>query len=61
MRTEAVRDAGVGFAGTYKQTGAHLDWSMHKAGFSFRSDPTGQATLPDQPLLGHERNGVFFR
>jgi hypothetical protein len=39
-------------------TNAHIDWSASEAGFSFKSDPTGQA-YDFPPILGHERNGRF--
>ena len=58
-RTQTVRDATVGFTGVFKQTEAHIDWSMRNAaGFRFRSDSAGQKTL--SAVLGRERNGVFF-
>ena len=53
-----VRDATVGFTGTYKATDAHLDWSMEADGFSFRSNSQGQTVLT--AFIGRERNGVFF-
>jgi hypothetical protein len=53
-----IRDADVGFAGEFLETGAHIDWSMTEAGFSFRSDAGGQTVVA--AVLGHERNGSFF-
>jgi hypothetical protein len=53
-----IRDTSAGFAGEFLTTGAHIDWSMSKSGFSFRSNPAGQTVLT--ALLGHERNGSFF-
>ena len=57
--TQNVRDAAVGFTGTYQRTGAHIEWSMENAdGFHFQSNSAGQKVL--SALLGRERNGVYF-
>jgi len=59
LKTQHVRDATVGFEGTFKQTDAHIEWSMRNAaGFRFTTNPSNQTTLT--ALLGRERNGVFF-
>ena len=52
-------DPTVGFLLNYKNTGAHLDWSMRSADFNFDSDPAGQTALV--AFIGHERNGSFFK
>jgi hypothetical protein len=59
QETQNVRDAAVGFTGTFKRTSAHLEWSMDNAsGFHFQSSGAGQKVL--SALLGRERNGVYF-
>jgi hypothetical protein len=59
LKTQEVRDARVRFQGTFKQTEAHIDWSMRNAnGFHFKSRSAKQTTF--SALLGRERNGVFF-
>ena len=59
LKTQHVRDATVGFEGLFKQTGAHIEWSMRNAaGFRFETNPSNQTTVA--ALLGRERNGVFF-
>jgi hypothetical protein len=59
LETQDVRDASVGFAGTFKRTSAHIDWSMDNAeGLHFQS--TGQDQKVITALLGRERNGVYF-
>ncbi|TMA85704.1 MAG: hypothetical protein E6J63_18920 [Deltaproteobacteria bacterium] len=59
LKAQHVRDATVGFEGLFKQTGAHIDWSMRNAaGFRFETNPSNQTTVA--ALLGRERNGVFF-
>ena len=54
-----VRDTTVGFAGEFMRTGAHVDWSMSKAGFAFHTLSSGQDAR--SALIGHERNGTFFK
>ncbi len=59
LRTQAVRNTNLRFEGTFKQTNAHIDWSMRNAdGFNFHTNPSGQTTV--SAVLGRERNGVFF-
>ena len=59
LKAQHVRDATVGFEGNFKQTDAHIEWSMRNAaGFRFESNSSNQTTLT--ALLGRERNGVFF-
>jgi len=59
LKTQPVRDKTVRFEGTFKQTEAHINWSMRNAnGFRFKTTPSNQTTV--SALLGRERNGVFF-
>ena len=59
QETRDVRDASVGFEGTFKRTNAHIEWSMENAsGFHFQSNSAGQRAL--SALLGRERNGSYF-
>ena len=59
LQTQDVRDASVGFSGTFKRTNAHIEWSMdNAAGFHFQSRGGSQTT--GSALLGRERNGVYF-
>jgi len=58
LKTQHVRDATVGFEGTFKQTDAHIEWSMRNAaGFRFTTNPSNQTTLT--ALLGRERKRVL--
>jgi hypothetical protein len=55
-----VRDLVNGFAGSYRECSATIQWSAEEAGFSFVSDPAStSATRFAQ--LGRERNGIFFQ
>jgi len=46
LKTQHVRDATVGFEGNFKQTDAHIEWSMRNAtGFRFESNSSNQTTL----------------
>jgi len=54
-----VRNTTVGFAGEFMRTGAHVDWSMSEAGFTFHTLSSGQDAR--SALIGHERNGTFFK
>ena len=59
LSTQAIRNTTLRFEGTFKQTNAHIEWSMRNAnGFHFRANPSGQTTIA--AVLGRERNGVFF-
>jgi hypothetical protein len=65
-RKVKVRDAKVGFAGLFKETGATMTWSASQKsqfdsnhGFEFVSDPAN-TTKTNFAQIGHERNGVFF-
>jgi len=59
LKTQQVHDATVGFEGPFKQTDAHIEWSMRNAsGFRFETNSSNQTTV--SALLGRERNGVFF-
>lgn len=54
-----VRDLVNGFAGSYRECSATIQWSAEEGGFSFVSDPAStSATRFAQ--LGRERNGIFF-
>jgi hypothetical protein len=55
-----LRDVEQGFAGQFVETRATIEWSARQDGFEFSSE----SVIPDTDdffLLGHERNGVFFR
>ena len=52
-----VRDEKNRFAGDFIETTASIEWSAHKAGFRFKSDPE---TTNEFSEIGRERNGVFF-
>ena len=55
-----VRDPDVGFAGRYVLNQATMTWSATSDdGFSFVSDPS--PTTSAFSMVGHERNGRFFR
>jgi hypothetical protein len=65
-RKVKVRDAKVGFAGRFLETGATMTWSASqksqlgsKVGFEFVSDPA-KTTKTAFAEIGRERNGVFF-
>jgi hypothetical protein len=65
-RKVKVRDAKVGFAGRFLETGATMTWSASqksqlgsKNGFEFVSD-AAKTTKTNFAQIGHERNGVFF-
>jgi hypothetical protein len=65
-RKVKVRDAKVGFAGLFKETGATMTWSASQKkqfdspdGFTFVSD-AAKTTITHFAQIGHERNGVFF-
>ena len=54
-----VRDTKIDFAGEFMATGAHIDWSTSRAGFNFHTLSSGQDARA--ALIGHERNGSFFK
>lgn len=49
-----------GLAGEFVVTKASIEWSSIQSGFSFQSDPAS-ASVTDYAIVGHERNGVFFK
>lgn len=56
-----LRDENNGFEGEFRETAAVVEYTARTAaGFEFVSDPaeTSQAVFA---VIGHERNGVFFR
>jgi hypothetical protein len=53
-------DDGKNFHFMGRQTTAVISWSAHEAGFRFRSDPA-HTTTTNFALVGHERNGVFYK
>jgi len=57
----SFRDDTVGFAMDYKQTRAHLNWSMREADFTFVSEGSHQF-VPSfgYALIAKERSGVFL-
>lgn len=57
--TGSFSSHGADFSFQGHTTNAHVDWSANEAGFSFQSDPDGQA-YDFPPILGHERNGRFL-
>jgi hypothetical protein len=65
-RKVKVRDAKVGFAGRFLETGATMTWSASQKkqfdspdGFTFVSD-AAKTTKTNFAQIGRERNGVFF-
>jgi hypothetical protein len=54
-----VRDLVNGFAGSYRECSATIQWSAEEAGFSFVSDPAS-ASATRFAQLGRERNGIFL-
>ncbi|TME26889.1 MAG: hypothetical protein E6I64_08105 [Chloroflexi bacterium] len=61
LSTGSFRDDAVGFAMDYKQTRAHLNWSMREADFTFVSEGSHQF-VPSfgYALIAKERSGVFL-
>jgi len=55
-----VRDLVNGFAGSYRECSATIQWSGEEAGFSFVSDPAG-SSVTRFAEIGRERNGIFMR
>ena len=61
LSTASFRDDKVGFAMDYKQTEAHLEWSMREKGFSFIAEGSHQfVPASGYALIARERNGVFL-
>lgn len=56
--TGSFSSEGPDFSFKGHTTDAHIDWSAHESGFSFQSNPGGQA-YDFPPILGLERNGRF--
>lgn len=63
VTVDSSNNAGFGshdWGGRFAVTGSKATWSGRTANFSFQSDPA--ATSNSQfAIIGHERNGVFFR
>ncbi len=57
---DRIHDAQNGFQGKFTETRATTEWSAKTGDFSFVSDP-GTTSVNIFSLLGHERNGVFFK
>jgi hypothetical protein len=55
-----LRDPQNGFEGEFVETQAFVQWTASQKGFTFVSDPLNTSTS-SFAVLGHERNGVFFR
>jgi len=61
LSTGSFRNDAVGFAMDYKQTRAHLNWSMRETDFTFTSEGSHQF-VPSfgYALIAKERSGVFL-
>ncbi len=57
-----VRNKEMNFEGEFLQTGSTIDWSALNptSGFQFTSEPPNPSLVVNA-VIGHERNGVFFR
>jgi hypothetical protein len=57
-----VRNTQMNFEGQFLQTGSTIRWSALNptSGFRFFSEPPNPARAVNA-VIGHERNGVFFR
>ena len=57
---QTIRDTTVGFEGEFVSSSATMSWSAWTTNFKFESDPaeTSSSVLA---VLGHERNGVYFK
>ena len=55
-----VKDLVNGFAGSYRECSATIQWAAQEAGFSFVSDPASTSSTRFAEI-GRERNGVFFQ
>ena len=54
-----VKDLVNGFAGSYRECSATIQWSAEQTGFSFVSDPAG-TSVTRFAEIGRERNGIFM-
>ena len=54
-----VKDLVNGFAGSYRECSATIQWSGEEAGFSFVSDPAS-SSMTRFAEIGRERNGIFM-
>ena len=54
-----VKDLVNGFAGSYRECSATIQWSAEETGFSFVSDPAG-TSVTRFAEIGRERNGIFM-
>jgi hypothetical protein len=56
-----LRDEKNGFEGVFRETSAVIEYTAStEAGFRFASDPANTSRTVFA-VIGHERNGVFFR
>lgn len=57
-----IRNEAMNFAGEFLQTGSTIRWSAFNptTGFQFTSEPPNPSRVVNA-VIGHERNGVFFR
>ena len=60
LRRLAIRDPQNGFEGRFVETQAFAQWTSSQKGFTFVSDPL-ETSNSSFAVIGHERNGVFFR
>ena len=60
IRRLALRDPQNGFEGRFVETQAFVQWTSSQKGFTFVSDPLA-TSMSSFAVIGHERNGVFFR
>ena len=54
-----VKDLVNGFAGSYRECSATIEWSGDEADFSFVSDPA-RSSVTRFAEIGRERNGIFM-
>ena len=54
-----VMDLVNGFAGSYRECSATIEWSGEEAGFSFISD-RARSSVTRFAEIGRERNGIFM-
>jgi hypothetical protein len=56
-----IRNEAGNFEGDFYQTGSTIEWSSaNPSGFQFTSESANPAALV-YAVVGHERNGVFFK
>jgi hypothetical protein len=57
-----IRNEQMNFEGEFLQTGSTIRWSAVNpaSGFQFVSEPPNPSRVVNA-VIGHERNGVFFR